>query len=82
VSESLSQAPGRELPQLLMGIAQLGYRGPIAEHALSSLVAHAKEHGVSTVLHWIDEDPGYLFVPSWQFWPVLLTSFLPERVIR
>jgi len=82
MSEPLCQAPGRELPQLLMGIVRLGYRGRIMEHALSSLVAHAKEHGVETVLRWVDEDPGYLFMPSWQFWPVLLTSFLPQRVIR
>ncbi len=57
-----------ELPQLLLGLAQLGCRGPILEHALSSLVAHAQEHGVETVLGWVEEDSGLLFVPSWQFW--------------
>ena len=56
-----------ELVQLLIGIARLGYRGPIKEHSLSSLVAYAKDHGVSTVLEWIREEPGYLVVPSWQF---------------
>ncbi len=55
------------LPAVLMGIAHLGYRGSIPEHALSSLVAHAEEHGLETVLRWIDEDPGLLLVPSWQF---------------
>jgi hypothetical protein len=55
------------LPALLLGIARLGYRGPIPERALSSLVAHAQEHGVPAVLAWIEEDPGLLFVPSWQF---------------
>ena len=56
-----------ELPQLLLGIAALGYRGPISERALSSLVAHAEEQGVAEVLSWIDQDPGLLLVPSWQF---------------
>ena len=55
------------LPVLILGIAKLGYRGPIPERALSSLVAHAQEHGVSAVLSWIEEDPGLLLVPSWQF---------------
>jgi len=55
------------LPALLLGIAKLGYRGPILERALSSLVAHAQEHGVSAVLSWIDQDAGLLLVPSWQF---------------
>jgi hypothetical protein len=54
-------------PALLLGIAKLGYRGPIPENALSSLVAHAEKHGVGAVLSWIEEDPGLLFVPSWQF---------------
>lgn len=56
-----------ELPALLLGIAKLGYRGPITECALSSLVAHAQEHGVPAVLSWIEEDAGLLLVPSWQF---------------
>jgi len=64
-----------ELPQLLLGIARLGYRGRITEMALSSLVAHAKEHGVQTVLSWIGEDPGLLLMPSWQFVPYFFTSF-------
>jgi len=64
-----------ELLQLLLGIARLGYRGPITEMALSSLVAHAKEHGVQTVLSWIEEDPGLLLMPSWQFVPYFFTSF-------
>jgi hypothetical protein len=64
-----------ELPQLLVGIAATGYRGPITEMALSSLVAHAKEHGVPTVLSWIEEDPGLLLMPSWQFAPYFFTSF-------
>lgn len=58
----------RELPQLLLGIAAMGYRGSITEHALSSLVAHAKEHGVETVLGWVQDDPGLIVAPSWQFW--------------
>lgn len=56
------------LPQVLMGIARMGYRGSIPAHALSSLVAHAEEHGVPAVLSWIEEDPGLLLVPSWQFY--------------
>ena len=60
-----------ELPALLLGIAKIGYRGPIPECALSSLVAHAQEHGVSAVLSWIEEDAGLLLVPSWQFFRVL-----------
>lgn len=56
-----------ELPALLHGIANLGYRGQIPEHALSSLLAHAPEHGVSAVLSWIEEDVGLFLVPSWQF---------------
>ena len=56
-----------ELVQLLLGIAKLGYRGPISERALSFLVAYAKDYGVEEVLRWIDEDSGYLIVPSWQF---------------
>ena len=57
------------LPALLLGIGRLTYRGPISETALSSLVAHAEEHGVEAVLAWIHEDSGLLLVPSWQFWP-------------
>jgi hypothetical protein len=64
----------RELPQLLLGIAALGYRGPISERALSSLAAHAKEHGVEAVLSWIEHDPGLVVLPSWQFWPVPLVG--------
>ena len=56
-----------ELPGLLLGIARLGHRGPIPERPLSSLVAHAQEHGVEIVLSWIEDDPGLLVVPSWQF---------------
>jgi len=67
----------RELPQLLLGIAALGYRGPITEWALSSLVAHAKEHGVETVLSWVEDDPGLLVLPSWQFWRVPLAGLRP-----
>ena len=55
------------LPALLLGVAHRGYRGTITERALSSLVAHAEAHGLEEVLSWIDEDPGLLFVPSWQF---------------
>ncbi|MBZ5639220.1 MAG: hypothetical protein LAO51_10775 [Acidobacteriia bacterium] len=55
------------LPAVLMGITRLGYRGTITEHALSSLVAHVEEHGLETVLRWIEEDPGLLLMPSWQF---------------
>lgn len=57
----------RLLPALLLGIGRLGFNGPITERALSSLVAYADEHGLEEVLRWIDEDPGLLFVPSWQF---------------
>ena len=67
MSAPLCQAPVQELPQLLLGLAQRGYHGPLTAQALSSLVAHAQEHGVTTVLCWIDDDPGLLFVPSWQF---------------
>lgn len=67
----------RELVQLLVGIASLGYQGPIAERALSSLVAHAKEHGVATVLAWVVEDPGLLQVPSWQFGWQVFPCFFP-----
>ncbi len=58
---------GTELVQLLFGIARLGYRGPISERCLSSLAAHAQDRGVQEVLSWIADDPGYLVVPSWQF---------------
>jgi len=57
----------RVLPALLLGIGRLGYRGQIPDRALSSLVSHAEEYGVEEVLRWIDQDPGLLFVPSWQF---------------
>jgi hypothetical protein len=67
MSAPLCEAPGTELPQLLMGIGRLGYRGPIRASALSSLVAHAKEHGVPAVLGWIEADSGLLHIPSWQF---------------
>lgn len=63
-----------ELPRLLLGLAALGYRGLITERALSSLVAHAKDHGVETVLSWVEDDPGLLFLPSWQFWPPSLAT--------
>lgn len=68
MSAPLCQAPAPELPQLLLGLARIGHRGTIPAHALSSLVAHAKEHGVEAVLGWVRDDPGLLFVPSWQFW--------------
>jgi hypothetical protein len=55
------------VPAVLMGISRLGYRGAIGAKALSSLVAHAQEHGLETVLLWIEQDPGLLLVPSWQF---------------
>jgi hypothetical protein len=63
----IGRADRPELAQLLLGIAARGYRGPIGAAALSSLVAHAEEHGVEAVLSWIDDDPGLLLVPSWQF---------------
>jgi hypothetical protein len=50
-----------------MGIGRLGYSGPITECALSSLIAHADEHGLDEVLRWIEDDPGFLIMPSWQF---------------
>ena len=56
-----------ELVQLLMGLSRMGFRGSIGERSLSSLVAWAKQHSVAEVLAWIDEDPGLLFCPSWQF---------------
>jgi hypothetical protein len=55
------------LPAIVTGIARLGYRGTIPEHALSSLVAHVEEHGLEEVLRWVEEDPGLLLIPSWQF---------------
>lgn len=64
MSAPLCQAPGRELPQLLLGIARLGFRGSIEAEALSSLVARAKDHGVEAVLAWVDDDPGLLRIPS------------------
>ena len=64
MSVPLCQAPGRELPQLLLGIARLGFRGSIEAAALSSLLTQAKDHGVETVLAWVDDDPGLLIVPS------------------
>lgn len=67
---------GTELVELLLGIARLGYHGTISEYVLSSLVAHAKDHGVEEVLRWIEHDPGYLSLPSWQFllpWQVAST---------
>lgn len=69
----------RELPQLLLGIAALRYRGPITEQALSSLVAHAKEHSVEAVLAWVEDDPGLLVLPSWQFWPIPLAGLIHDR---
>lgn len=67
------------LPALLMGIARLGYRGSIPAHALSSLVAHAEDHGVDTVLSWVEEDPGLLIIPTWQFVPWLHFTDLRSR---
>lgn len=68
MSAPLCQAPVPELPQLLLGLARIGCRGPIAAHALSSLVAHAQDHGVDVVLGWVRDDSGLVHVPSWQFW--------------
>jgi len=73
MSTPLCQAPGAELPRLLLGIARQGYRGSIGASALSSLIAHAQDHGVEAVLSWIHDDPGLLQVPSWQF------LYLPTR---
>ena len=68
------------LPALLLGIARMGYRGRISERALSSLVAHAEEHGMETVLEWIRDDSGLLEAPSWQFYPYFsFTSFRKPR---
>lgn len=67
MSAPLCQAPAPELPQLLLGLAQRGYSGSITTQALSSLVAHAQEHGVAVVLGWVHDDPGLLLVPTWQF---------------
>jgi hypothetical protein len=67
------------LPALLMGIGRLGYRGIITERALSSLVAYVEEFGLEEILQWIDEDPGFLFVPSWQFTPWLSCPRLCSR---
>ena len=72
MSVALCQASAPELPQLLLGLARIGYCGTITAQALSSLVAHAKEHGVDVVLGWVRADPGLLFVPSWQFWLPLI----------
>jgi hypothetical protein len=82
VNAPLSQAPGPEPPQLLLGIARLGFRGPIPAAALSSLVTQAKDHGVSAVLAWVDDDPGLLSIPSgypsWLFHSLLLSSNQPN----
>jgi hypothetical protein len=56
-----------EIGELLLGIGRLGYRGAISERCLSSLLAHAREHGLDEVLSRIADDSGYLVVPSWQF---------------
>lgn len=56
-----------EIAQLLIGLARMGYRGPIRERSLSSLVAWAKEYSVSEVLSWIEADSGLLLCASWQF---------------
>jgi hypothetical protein len=72
----------RELPALVLGIARLGYRGPIHERALSSLLAWASEYGVEGVLRWVEEDPGYLIAPSWQFpvaWQMVCFLSVRER---
>lgn len=42
-------------------------RLPFGERALSSLVAHAQEHGLDAVASWVEDDPGLSFVPSWPF---------------
>lgn len=60
-------ASGTELPRLLFGLAAMGFRGAIPAPALSSLVAHANDVGVGTVLAWVEDDPGLLALPSWQF---------------
>ncbi len=67
MSTPLCQAPNAELPQLLFGLTRLGYRGTVATYALSSLVAHAQDYGVAEVLRWVEDDPGLVFMPSWQF---------------
>ena len=56
-----------ELVKLLFGLARIGYRGPIKEPSLSSLLAYAKDASVSEVLGWVNDDSGLLFCPSWQF---------------
>lgn len=65
--DSLNARRTHNLAALVLGLARLGYRGPVRERALSSLVAWASEHDVDTVLSWVREDSGLLFVPSWQF---------------
>lgn len=70
---------GTALPAVLLAIARLGYRGPLPEGALSSLVAHVEEHGLEEVLRWIDEDPGLLLMPSWQFVAFLCFTELRSR---
>ena len=67
MSTPLCQAPNPELPQLLLGLGRIGFRGELSEYALSSLVDHAKDHGVGEVLSWVEDDPGLMFVPTWQF---------------
>lgn len=72
-----------ELSQLVIGIARMGYRGSIPERCLSSLLAYAKEHGLKEVLSWIQEDTGYLAIPSWQFllpWQIVGPSGRLPRV--
>lgn len=53
--------------QLLLGIAQAGYRGPIGPRCLSQLVCQAEDYGLETVLSWIKEDPGLLIMPGCVF---------------
>lgn len=66
----LCNAPRPELPLLLLELAHRGCRQPITASALSSLVDHAVQYGVDQVAGWVEEDPGYTFMPSWQFWYV------------
>jgi len=68
-----------EIAALVVGLARMGYRGPISETCLSSLVAHARDHGVAEVLAWVQADRGLLLAPSWQFWWPRLGHLQPFR---
>lgn len=78
-------AAGAEIVQLVLGIARLGCHQPITERCLSSLLAHAQDHGVEAVLGWLNTDPGYLLVSSWQFllpWQCSPPTHLCRRVLK